>query len=112
MRLKYLAVLAVLAVPPAALLAQSPPPERPFGTLRDQADTQRNEVLRSSLARMRAAGIEGAVYTHPIGTHGHGAKPLIGLWDYQHGVPGRCGVRLSYIWYADRAVTDSVRTET
>ncbi|HQW67548.1 MAG TPA: Xaa-Pro aminopeptidase, partial [Gemmatimonadales bacterium] len=27
--------------------------------------------------------------THPIGLHGHGAGPLIGLWDYQDGVPGR-----------------------
>jgi Xaa-Pro aminopeptidase len=48
-----------------------------------------NEVLRASLARMRAAGLTGTVYTHPIGTHGHGAGPLIGLWDYQDGVPGR-----------------------
>ena len=48
-----------------------------------------NEILRSSLARMRADGIEGTVYTHPIGMHGHGAGPLIGLWDYQEGVPGR-----------------------
>jgi Xaa-Pro aminopeptidase len=48
-----------------------------------------NEILRSSLERMRRDGIEGSVYTHPIGAHGHGAGPLIGLWDYQEGVPGR-----------------------
>jgi Xaa-Pro aminopeptidase len=48
-----------------------------------------NEILRASLARMREAGIDGTVYTHPIGAHGHGAGPLIGLWDYQDGVPGR-----------------------
>jgi Xaa-Pro aminopeptidase len=48
-----------------------------------------NEILRASLARLRSAGIDGTVYTHPIGTHGHGAGPLIGLWDYQDGVPGR-----------------------
>ena len=48
-----------------------------------------NEILRASLDRMRADGIDGTVYTHPIGTHGHGAGPLIGLWDYQDGVPGR-----------------------
>lgn len=48
-----------------------------------------NEILRASLARMRAARIDGTVYTHPIGMHGHGAGPLIGLWDYQEGVPGR-----------------------
>jgi len=48
-----------------------------------------NEILRSSLARMKAQGINGTVYTHPIGAHGHGAGPTIGLWDYQDGVPGR-----------------------
>jgi hypothetical protein len=48
-----------------------------------------NEILRASLTRMRADGIDGTVYTHPIGLHGHGAGPLIGLWDYQDGVPGR-----------------------
>ena len=48
-----------------------------------------NEVLRASLERMRAEGIDGTVYTPPIGLHGHGAGPLVGLWDYQEGVPGR-----------------------
>lgn len=53
-----------------------------------------NEVLRSALARMREAGIDGTIYTHPIGLHGHGAGPLIGLWDRQDGVPGRGDVPL------------------
>lgn len=48
-----------------------------------------NEVLHASLAAMRAAGITGSIYSHPIGDHGHGAGPLIGLWDRQEGVPGR-----------------------
>lgn len=48
-----------------------------------------NEVLAASLAKMRAEGIDGTIYTHPIGDHGHGAGPLIGLWDRQEGVPGR-----------------------
>ena len=48
-----------------------------------------NEILASSLARMRAKGIDGTVYTHPVGLNGHGAGPLIGLWDYQDGVAGR-----------------------
>jgi peptidase M24-like protein len=48
-----------------------------------------NEILAASLARMRAQKIDGTVYSHPIGLHGHGAGPLIGLWDYQDGVPGR-----------------------
>ena len=38
---------------------------------------------------MKTQGIDGTIYSHPIGLHGHGAGPLIGLWDYQEGVPGR-----------------------
>jgi hypothetical protein len=53
-----------------------------------------NDVLQRTLARMRAEGIDGTVYTHPIGDHGHGAGPLIGLWDRQEGVPGRGDVAL------------------
>ena len=48
-----------------------------------------NQVLAETLAAMRAEGIDGSIYTHPIGDHGHGAGPLIGLWDRQQGVPGR-----------------------
>jgi Xaa-Pro aminopeptidase len=60
-----------------------------------------NEVLRASLAAMRAAGIDGTVYTHPIGVHGHGAGPLVGLWDYQEGVPGRGDARVTpSMWFA------------
>jgi Xaa-Pro aminopeptidase len=60
-----------------------------------------NEVLESSLAAMRAAGINGTIYTHPIGEHGHGAGPLIGLWDRQDGVPGNGDVELRPMtWYA------------
>ena len=48
-----------------------------------------NEVLRTTLARMKSEGLNGTMYTHPIGDHGHGAGPLIGLWDRQEGVVGR-----------------------
>lgn len=48
-----------------------------------------NEILAAVLEKMRAEGLDGTMYTHPIGDHGHGAGPLIGLWDYQSGVPGR-----------------------
>jgi Xaa-Pro aminopeptidase len=48
-----------------------------------------NEILAAARARMKAKGIDGTIYSHPIGLHGHGAGPLIGLWDYQDGVPGR-----------------------
>lgn len=53
-----------------------------------------NEVLSDALAAMRAQRINGTFYTHPIGDHGHGAGPLIGLWDRQEGVPGRGDVLL------------------
>ena len=48
-----------------------------------------NEILADTLDAMKKAGLTGTVYTHPIGDHGHGAGPLIGLWDRQEGVPGR-----------------------
>jgi Xaa-Pro aminopeptidase len=48
-----------------------------------------NQVLASALRRMKEEGIDGTVYSHPIGLNGHGAGALIGLWDYQEGVPGR-----------------------
>lgn len=47
-----------------------------------------NEILHGSLERMRAEGIDGTVYSHPVGLHGHAAGPMIGLWDRQEGVPG------------------------
>ena len=48
-----------------------------------------NEILQAVLARMKVKGIDGTLYSHPIGLHGHGAGPLIGLWDRQEGVTGR-----------------------
>jgi hypothetical protein len=60
-----------------------------------------NEVLRRSLSTMKAEGIDGTVYSHPIGEHGHGAGPLVGLWDRQEGVPGRGDVEvLPMTWYS------------
>ncbi len=60
-----------------------------------------NEVLTAVLARMRSAGLNGTMYTHPIGDHGHGAGPLIGLWDRQDGVPGRGDVPvLANMWFS------------
>jgi hypothetical protein len=60
-----------------------------------------NDVLRRTLARMRAEGIDGSVYTHPIGDHGHGAGATIGLWDRQEGVVGLGDVPLRpNTWYS------------
>lgn len=60
-----------------------------------------NEILRASLARARVEGIDGTIYSHPIGLNGHGAGPLIGLWDYQDGVPGRGDARvIPDMWFS------------
>ena len=60
-----------------------------------------NAILASVLARMKAEGIEGTLYSHPIGLHGHGAGPLIGLWDMQEGVPGRGDVQvIPNMWFS------------
>ena len=53
-----------------------------------------NAVLAEALADVIDSGIRGTIYSHPIGDHGHGAGPLIGLWDRQQGVPGRGDVPL------------------
>ena len=60
-----------------------------------------NEVLHAVLEQMNAEGLNGTMYSHPIGDHGHGAGPLIGLWDYQEGVPGRGDVPvIPSMWFS------------
>lgn len=53
-----------------------------------------NQILAETRAQMDAEGINGTVYNHPIGDHGHGAGPLIGRWDAQEGVPVRGDIPL------------------
>ncbi len=48
-----------------------------------------NEILKATLEQCEEEGLKGVIYTHPIGFHGHGAGPTIGLWDQQGGVPGK-----------------------
>ena len=69
-----------------------------------------NEILRASRARMQTRGIQGTVYSHPVGLHGHGAGPLIGLWDYQEGVPGRGDAKVipSMWWSIELQATTAV----
>lgn len=47
-----------------------------------------NQVLKESLKNAINNGLHPCIYTHPIGVHGHGAGPIIGLWDKQDGVEG------------------------
>jgi Xaa-Pro aminopeptidase len=55
-----------------------------------------NQVLADALAQAKAEGIAAAIYTHPLGLHGHAAGPTIGLWDQQGGVPGSGDFPLNY----------------
>lgn len=55
-----------------------------------------NEVLLSTLAKARSEGLNAQVYTHPVGFHGHGAGPTIGLWDQQRAIPGQGDYPLFY----------------
>lgn len=47
-----------------------------------------NEILSATRTQMTAEGINGTIYTHPLGYHGHAAGPSIGMWDNQGQVPG------------------------
>ncbi len=42
-----------------------------------------NKILADALAQAKKEGINGTIYTHPIGFHGHAAGPTIGMWDNQ-----------------------------
>lgn len=58
--------------------------------LTSQFETGRtgNQILAAALQQAEEEGITTTIYTHPLGYHGHGAGPTIGLWDQQGGVPG------------------------
>lgn len=47
-----------------------------------------NEILLSTLDKARSRGMVACVYSHPIGFHGHGAGPCIGLYNKQEAIPG------------------------
>jgi Xaa-Pro aminopeptidase len=42
-----------------------------------------NEILEAALMQSKKENINGTIYTHPIGNHGHAAGPTIGMWDNQ-----------------------------
>lgn len=46
-----------------------------------------DEVLAAARRRVERAGIDGIIYSHPLGYHGHGAGTWIGAWEDQSGVP-------------------------
>lgn len=67
-----------------------------------------NAILAGTLAKLKATGVMGTMYSHPIGMHGHGAGPVIGLWDYQEGVPGRGDAPvIPGMWFSSELQTTS-----
>jgi hypothetical protein len=42
-----------------------------------------NELFRNSIEQAKKEGLKPMLYTHPLGTFGHGAGPLIGIYDNQ-----------------------------
>lgn len=47
-----------------------------------------NVLLKQSRDLAIQAGLKPSIYSHPLGLHGHGAGPAIGMWDAQQGVAG------------------------
>jgi len=47
-----------------------------------------NQILKEALDEAKSEGIDGSIYCHPVGFHGHAAGGVIGMWDKQEGVPG------------------------
>ncbi len=46
-----------------------------------------NEILKAARKQAIEEGIKPAIYTHPLGYHGHAAGTTLGMWDQQMGVP-------------------------
>ncbi|MEM6475597.1 MAG: M24 family metallopeptidase [Pseudomonadota bacterium] len=58
-----------------------------------------NKVLAAARAQAIAEGLDPSIYTHPIGTHGHGAGTAIGFWDNQEADPrGNYKLRANTAW--------------
>ena len=47
-----------------------------------------NEIFMTAVQRAKDEGIQPMLYTHPLGTFGHGSGPTIGLYTNQGIVPG------------------------
>lgn len=60
-----------------------------------------NVALAASLAQGKAERLTPVIYCHPIGFHGHGAGPHIGMTDYQAGLPGMGDYRFkAHTWHS------------
>ncbi|MEL6239408.1 MAG: M24 family metallopeptidase, partial [Pseudomonadota bacterium] len=58
-----------------------------------------NQVLAKAREEAIAQGLDPSIYTHPLGSHGHGAGPSIGFWDNQEPDPrGQDKLRANTVW--------------
>ncbi|RGP40311.1 hypothetical protein BPTFM16_00594 [Altererythrobacter insulae] len=58
-----------------------------------------NEVLARARKQAIAEGLDPSIYSHPIGSHGHGAGSAIGFWDNQDADPrGEYRIRPNTAW--------------
>ncbi|MCA3254407.1 MAG: aminopeptidase P family protein [Alphaproteobacteria bacterium] len=68
-----------------------------------------NDVLVAARAKAIAQGLKPTIYSHPIGTHGHGAGPAIGFWDDQQPSPRGSGkLRPDTAWSIELSHTGTV----
>lgn len=58
-----------------------------------------NDALKIARDTSLAQGLKPSIYSHPLGYHGHGAGPAIGMWDDQTGVPhGAQAIHTDTVW--------------
>lgn len=68
-----------------------------------------NAILAAARARALAAGLRPTIYSHPIGTHGHGAGASIGFWDNQAADPrGEHRLAANTAWSIELAARQAV----
>ncbi len=65
-------------------------------TMQFQKGKTGNQILSDALAQCKVEGLQGVIYTHPLGFHGHAAGPTIGMWDNQGKTIGSGDYPLNY----------------
>ncbi len=55
-----------------------------------------NDIFLKALDKAKEQGLQAMIYTHPIGYHGHGAGPTMGLFDQQSFVKGNGEYELNH----------------
>ena len=46
-----------------------------------------NEIFHAAIEKAKKAGLDPSIYTHPLGYHGHGAGPIMGMIIKQKSIP-------------------------